>query len=301
MLDSLTLDQLRILIAVAETGSFSAAARRLGRVQSAISQSIQGLEATLQLQLFERDGKTPRLNEAGRMILNDAHELVRGAELLRARAETIVNAVEPELSLAVDSIFPSRILTASLTALNAVFPHLPVLIFTEGLGAAEQRLRDGTVRLAIYSLQVTGASDLHAEPITEIPLVPVVAATHALARLRGPIPRAALVEETQLVLTDRSSLSQSLRGNLISRRQWRFADLQTRLDYLLAGLGWCNMPLHMVEPYLESGQLVRLRLEQDTGFIAPLYFVHDQARPPGKAGRWLIADLKQRLKAAGLS
>jgi DNA-binding transcriptional LysR family regulator len=44
MLDPLTLDQLRILIAVAETGSFSAAARRLGRVQSAVSQSIQWLE-----------------------------------------------------------------------------------------------------------------------------------------------------------------------------------------------------------------------------------------------------------------
>ena len=301
MLDSLTLDQLRILIAVAETGSFSAAARRLGRVQSAISQSVQGLEATLELQLFDRAGKTPQLNEAGRMILNDARDLVRGAELLRARAETIVNAVEPELSLAVDSLFPSRILTASLKALNAVFPHLPVLIFTEGLGAAEQRLRDGVVRLAIYSQLITGASDLRGERLTEIPMVPVVAAAHSLASLRGPIPHATLVEETQLILTDRSSLSQSLRGNLISRRQWRFADLHTRLDYLLAGLGWCNMPLHLIEPYLESGQLVRLRLEQDTSFIAQLHIVHDPTRPPGQAGRWLIVDLKQRLKAAGLS
>jgi len=301
MLDSLTLDQLRILIAVAETGSFSAAARRLGRVQSAISQSVQGLEATLELQLFDRAGKTPQLNEAGRMILNDARDLVRGAELLRARAETIVNAVEPELSLAVDSLFPSRILTASLKALNAVFPHLPVLIFTEGLGAAEQRLRDGVVRLAIYSQLITGASDLRGERLTEIPMVPVVAAAHPLASLRGPIPHATLVEETQLILTDRSSLSQSLRGNLISRRQWRFADLHTRLDYLLASLGWCNMPLHLIEPYLESGQLVRLRPEQDTSFIAQLHIVHDPTRPPGQAGRWLIVDLKQRLKAAGLS
>ena len=44
MLDNLTLDQMRVLIAVAEEGSFSAAARRLGRVQSAISQAIQTLE-----------------------------------------------------------------------------------------------------------------------------------------------------------------------------------------------------------------------------------------------------------------
>ena len=47
MINSLTLDQMRVLIAVAETGSFSAAARKLGRVQSAISQSMQALETTL--------------------------------------------------------------------------------------------------------------------------------------------------------------------------------------------------------------------------------------------------------------
>jgi DNA-binding transcriptional LysR family regulator len=300
MLDNLTLDQLRVLIAVAEAGSFSAAARRLGRVQSAISQSVQTLEATLGLQLFDRDMKTPRLSEAGRIILNDARGLVRGADLLRARADSITNAVEPELSLAVDSIFPSAILTDSLKALDKVFPHLPVLLFTEGLGAAEQRLRDGTVRLAIYSLLVTGASDLAGTPLAEIPCVPVVAADHPLAQVPEPVSRAALAEETQLVLTDRSSLSQSLRGNLVSRRQWRFADLQTRLDYLLAGLGWCNMPLHLVEPHLESGRLVRLRQEEDTSFLAPLHVVHDLTRPLGKAGRWLVDDLRLRLAAAGL-
>ena len=112
----------------------------------------------------------------------------------------------------------------------------------------------------------------------------------------SPSSRAALAEETQLVLTDRSQLSQSLRGHLISRRQWRFADLQTRLDYLLAGLGWCNMPLHLVEPHLESGRLVRLRQEEDTSFLAQLYVVHDLARPLGKAGRWLVDDLRLRLE-----
>lgn len=300
MLDNLTLDQLRMLIAVAETGSFSAAARRLGRVQSAVSQAVQGLEATLRLQLFERDGKTPRLSDAGRIILNDARDLVRGAELLRARAESITNAIEPELSLAVDSIFPSAILTESLQALDKIFPHLPVLLFTEGLGAAEQQLRDGNVRLAIYSPLVTAATDLAGERISDIPCVPVVAAHHPLAAMPLPVSRAALADQTQLVLTDRSTLSQSLRGNLVSRRQWRFADLHTRLEYLLAGLGWCHMPLHLIEPHLESGRLVRLRLEEDTSFLVPLHIVHEQTRPPGKAGRWLIDDLKQRLAAAGL-
>ena len=47
MIDPLTLDQMRVLVAVAETGSFSAAARKLGRVQSAISQAVQTMEAAL--------------------------------------------------------------------------------------------------------------------------------------------------------------------------------------------------------------------------------------------------------------
>ena len=68
MLDNLTLDQMRVLIAVAEAGSFSAAARRLGRVQSAVSQAMQTLEENLRLTLFDRSAKTPTLTEAGRIV-----------------------------------------------------------------------------------------------------------------------------------------------------------------------------------------------------------------------------------------
>jgi DNA-binding transcriptional LysR family regulator len=126
MLDRLTLDQLRVLIAVADAGSFSAAGRRLGRVQSAISQSVQTLEAVLQVELFARDGKTPRLTDAGRAIVDDARHLIQGAKTLRARAESIASEIEPELTLAVDAMFPNAILMQSLRALSKEFPCLPV-------------------------------------------------------------------------------------------------------------------------------------------------------------------------------
>src|SRR5688500_240303 len=151
MLDRLTLDQLRTLIAVAETGSFSAAGRRLSRVQSAISQTIQALERTLDITLFVRDGKTPALTDAGRVILEDARRLVSGAESIRARAEQIAADIEPELTLAVDPMFPSGVVRESLKALAEMFPILPVTVFTEALGGAEQRLRDGAARLGIFT------------------------------------------------------------------------------------------------------------------------------------------------------
>src|SRR5271154_5466801 len=151
MLDRLTLDQLRILIAVAETGTFSGAARRLLRVQSAISQSIQSLEIALDTTIFDRSRKPPMLTDAGRVLLDDARHIVRDVELLRSRAESLAAEVEPELTMAVDAMFPSSLLMASLKALSKAFPHLPVTVFTESLSGPEQRLRDGVARLALYA------------------------------------------------------------------------------------------------------------------------------------------------------
>jgi len=297
MLDRLTLDQLRILVAVAETGSFSAAARRLGRVQSAISQSVQSLEAVLGITLFDREGKTPKLTDAGHTILDGARHLVGGAETLRARAESIAADVEPHLTLAIDAIFPNAVLMASLKGLSQEFPCLPVTLFTEALGAAEQRLRDGTARLGIYSLLTTGARDLEAEFLTAIPLVPVVAADHPLAAEPGPVDRDVLERHVQLVLTDRTPLSAGVSGGIVSLRIWRFVDLSSRLDFLLAGFGWGSMPRHMVEEHIAAGRLKQLDLRENGGRLVhiPVHVVHERGRAPGRAGRWLIDDLRRRL------
>ena len=297
MLDALTLDQLRAFIAVAEEGSFSAAGRRLGRVQSAVSQSVQTLESVLGTKLFDRQGRTPKLTEAGRVMLRDSRHLIAGADTLRARADSIASDVEPELSLAVDAMFPNKILMASLKALSETFPCLPVSLFTEGLGAPEQRLRDGVARLAIYCLFTTGAQDLESEYLTSIPLVPVVAAHHPLAAVEGQVTRDDLEPEVQLVLTDRTSLSSAMRGGIISHRLWRFADLHTRMEYLLAGFGWCNMPAHLVEEHIAGGRLKRLHLKEQDGASFPVHVVHVRGTTPGRAGRWLVADLRKRLPA----
>jgi DNA-binding transcriptional LysR family regulator len=294
MLDRLTLDQLRVLVAVAETGSFSAAARRLGRVQSAVSQSVQSLEAALGTKLFERDGRLPRLNDTGRVILADARHLVRGAETLKARAESIARDVEPELTLAVDAIVPTEVLTRSLKALSAVFPSLPVTLFTEGLGGAEQRLRDGVARLGLY-VPVTIQDDRESEFLMSIPTVPVVAADHALASEPGPLAREVLERHVQLVITDRTPITAGLSGGIISHRTWRFADLATRLEFLRAGFGWCNMPVHMVREDIAAGRLKVLDISEHTAPSFPVHVVHERGRAPGRAGRWLIEEFRRLL------
>jgi len=298
MLDPLTLDQMRVLVAVADAGSFSAAARSLARVQSAISQSIQTLEATLGIALFDRTSKTPQLTEAGRAIVEDARALIVAAGALRARAQSLAEDVEPELQIAVDALFPIPLLIESLKGLRVAFPELPATVFTESLGGSEQRLRDGAARLAIYPFapNLNCPSDLKAEFMTRIVMVPVVAAGHPLASLPAPIPVEALEPHVQLVLTDRTPLTQNVFGGIVSRHVWRFADLSTRLDFLLAGFGFCNMPIHLVAEHVEAGRLKLLEIAHRGDVSMPVHVVHKRGRAPGRAGRWLIANLRELLK-----
>jgi DNA-binding transcriptional LysR family regulator len=299
MLDRVTLDQLRILVVVAETGSFSAAARRLRRVQSAISQSMQSLEAALDTAIFDRSAKPPKLTDAGRVLLGDARHVVHGAEMLKARAESMAAAVEPELTLAVDAVFPSPMLMASLKALSETFPCLAVTLFTEGLGGPEQRLRDGVARLALYAPLPTSAQDLETEFLASIPMVPVVATHHPLGAEPGPLTRDVLERHVQLVLTDRTSLTSGFTGGIMSLRVWRFADLGSRLEYLLAGFGWCYMPAHLVEEHIAAGRLKQLDIKEHRGRVLsfPIHAVHERARAPGRASRWLLDDLRRRFAA----
>lgn len=296
MLDSLTLDQLRIFLSVAETGSFSATARRLGRVQSGISQSIRSMEEALRLELFERSGRTPQITPAGAALLREASDILGDVEALKKRAETLADGLPSQLALAVDQVFPSELLMEGLRSFSETFPRVPVALFTEGLGATEQRLRNDQARLAIYSPLLSDSKDLRVEFLAKVRIVPVVASSHPLAQMDGPISRKELRRHVQLMLTDRA---QTVMGLVLSSRYWMFADQHSRLEYVQNGFGWSFAPLHFVKNQVERGDLKVLNLEICSGmaFSLPLYFVHLQSQPVDRLSKWLIGYLRSRIPA----
>src|SRR5690606_24427762 len=151
-----------------------------------------------------------------------ARRLISGAETLKARAETIKADIEPELTLPVDALNPNGVLTNNLKRLSETFPCLPVVLYTVRLGVAEQRHRDGVARLGLYVPIPGTTDDMESEFLMTIPTVPVVAADHALAKHEGPFTRDMLEGEVQLVLTDRTPVTNGLSGGILSRRTWRF-------------------------------------------------------------------------------
>ena len=294
MLDGLSLDQLRAFIAAADTGSFSAAGRQLLRAQSAVSELISRLEGQVGVPLFDRTTRSPTLTGEGAVLLTDARKIVADVDFMRARAKGMSSGIEAELCVMVDAMFPIAAITTAAVAFRERFPATPLRLSVEVLGNCFQPLLDQRAGLGVVGPPPIGLSSLSMERLDPISMVMVAAARHPLAHHGGQIPRAALVGHTQLVLTDRSSLTEGKDFNVLSQGTWRLADLFVKREFLLAGLGWGGMPRHAVEGDLASGALVEISIEDlpAEGLLRPMAAAYPTASPPGPAGRWLIDRLK---------
>jgi DNA-binding transcriptional LysR family regulator len=135
MLDGISLDHLRMFIAAADEGSFSAGGRRLRRAQSVVSQTLANLEAQLGVKLFDRSSRSPVLTGQGLALLAEARAVVSRMDVFKARAKGLSDGLEPELSVVVDVMFPLDQLTSAVTAFQEKFPATPLRLYVEALGA----------------------------------------------------------------------------------------------------------------------------------------------------------------------
>jgi DNA-binding transcriptional LysR family regulator len=294
-----TLDQLAVLLAIVEQGSFAAAARKLGRATSVISYTIANLEAQLGLVLFERSGtRTPRLTEAGHAVLSDARTVGLAVDGLLARARGLQAGLEAEVALVVDGMVPMQTLVVAFEAFSTTFPTVPLRLYVEAMGAVTQMVRDGVASVGLSGPLDRGLDELEHRQIGAVRLVPVAAPTHPLARLSGRAPAAEARKPLQLVLTDRSALTAGRDFAVLAAQTWRLADLGAKHALLLAGIGWGSMPEAMVHDDLASGRLTRLDLDAWDNITYPLQVVHRRTLPPGPASRWLVARIETVLASA---
>jgi DNA-binding transcriptional LysR family regulator len=294
MLDGVSFDQLRTFIAAAEAGSFSAAGRRLGRAQSVVSQTIANLEDQLQVTLFDRTGRYPRLTDQGRILLGDARAVASGIDSLKARAKSMAGGVEPELSVVMDVMFPMAVVTKLAGSFGQAFPATPLRLYVEALGGVAKALLDGRCDLGVMGTLAPNIPELISERLVGVRMVMVASPDHPLAKQDRPLSSCNLADHVQLVLTDRTDLSRGQEFGVFSPRTWRLADLGAKHAFLRAGLGWGGMPAAMVERDLKEGTLIEITLEDAPadGIILPMAAAFRADSPPGPAGRWFIDKMK---------
>ncbi|WP_295524740.1 LysR family transcriptional regulator [Novosphingobium sp. Chol11] len=292
-----TFDQLRIFLAIVDTGSFAAAGRRLNRAVSVISYGIANLETQLGLALFDREGtRRPQLTEAGRALLAEARGIAQGFDGLRAKAKGLLGGLEAEVGLAVDVMFPSARAAKVLRLFAAEFPTVQLRLHVEALGAVAAMVIDQAAVIGISGPFVTGVADLDSCLAGSTVLVPVASPDHPLGSMTQIAPGAGR-DYTQLVLSDRSSFTKGQDFAVISAKTWRLADLGAKHALLKEGIGWGNMPLPMVVDDLAAGRLVRLAMPDFTGGIFRFAGIWRRDTPPGPAARWLL----DQFTALGLS
>src|SRR6202166_271762 len=295
MLDAVSLDQLRTFIAAVDQGSFSAAARKLLRSQSVVSETISNLEEQIGVQLCDRAGRYPKLTAAGSAILGDARSIIAGVDLLKAGAKGMSGGLEPELSVVIDVFYPIDAITQVAREFRQIYPGVALRIYVEALGGAIKPVLDGRCSIGIIGSLPVIPHTLTYERLPSIAFLMVAARDHALTSYRGKIPKEVLGKHTQIVLTDRSELSAGREFGVMSPATWRLADLFAKHHFLLKGLGWGGMPLHAVRRDLEEGRLSALSIEDvpPDGWLLPMSAVWQTKSPPGRAGRWFVDRLKQ--------
>jgi DNA-binding transcriptional LysR family regulator len=291
--DALTLDQLQIFAEVAETRSFTAAARRLRRAQSAVSYGIARLETLLGVKLFERSRSESRLTREGQILLAEARQVLERVDHFRAAGIAFGEKVEPELTLSVSPILAVNALADAAREFRDRFPHTLLRIYGGNLGVTMQDVASGRATIGFTGLEVpAGFTSVTCGPAT---MTRVVGPTHPLARYRGVVPEAELRKHLQLVAMDTSDRTKNVELNVLSPRTWRISETLVRYQLVLAGVGWTHFVTESVADDIAAGRLLALSLARSSR--APSYEVRGFYRasaPPGPAGRWLLERLSGR-------
>jgi DNA-binding transcriptional LysR family regulator len=283
-----TLEQLRVFLTVVEAGSFTAAAKRLGRAVSAVSYTMGNLEQQLGVSLFDREGsRTPRLTEAGSAVLSKARVVAVGIDDLRASVRALLKGLEAEVTLVVDVMLPNARLIDAVQAFEATFPTVTLRLHVEALSAVAQLVRRDGGMIGIGGGLLDVEPELELIHVGDVEMIPVAAPNHPLARGR-PNASGAARNQRQLVLTVRTPFSEGPDLGIFSADVWRLADLGAKHALLLAGVGWGNMPEPHVRADLAAGRLVRLELPEARNALYPLRALHRIDEPPGPAAAWLI-------------
>lgn len=287
MLDALTLDQMRVFVAVAETGSFRAAAIRLSRVQSAISHAIGNLEAQLEVELFDRSGHRPRLSPAGATLLADVRALLIKVDAVRARARGLGRGGELEITVAIDPQFPLPIVGRALNALCDSCSSAAFRILSTPLGASFDALLDGECDMAITGTDLIDPA-IELEALMIVRRAAVASPGHPLAReAKTSLSTSMLADHIQIVGEDPSALTAERDYGVVSPSRWRVADNITKKVLIESGVGWGSLPLWMIERELCEGSLVRLPVAAfgiDGETILQTHLAHRLDRPLGPAG-----------------
>lgn len=179
----MTLEQLRIFVAVAERQHMTRAAESLGLVQSAVSAAIAALEARHQIKLFHRVGRGIALTDAGALFLGEARDVLARAETAEQRLADMGELKRGRLRLRASQTIAGYWLPHHLAVFRRAHPGVAITLSIGNTSEAAAAVHDGAVDLG-FAEGLVDDPLLQASPVARDQLVLVVSPDHPWARRR---------------------------------------------------------------------------------------------------------------------
>lgn len=286
-------EQLTIFKTVIETGSFSAAARKLGKVPSAVSMSIANLEIDLNLNLFNRVGREPIPTPQALTLFEKTEQLLVEMNQWKQQAYALSSGLESSLNIVVVSELLHTHWTDYIALLEKQFPELQINIFSAPQEDALNMLMHQSAQLALmFEREELESSEQFVELKREI-LVPVAANNHALAQVKC-VSFEQILQSRQIVVASRD---RNIKPELLySKKNWRTDNHHSACSIILRGLGWGVLPLEMFNenPMLKD-QLKILKFSDFTPkFEYYVDLVWSREAELGAAARFLINHIRNQ-------
>lgn len=281
-----TIDQWEVLEAVVQLGSFAAAATKMNRSQSTISYAISRLQDQFKIPLLEMKGRRAHLTEAGKALLADVEPLLTGFRALEERAESLAAGGQTEIRLSVESVFPNERLFAALAELAQVFPHAqPKLHKASFLSSVEEFSTFGA-DLCISGLSIREQLN---KPILDIRMRAVARADHPLHALKRQLTRIDLIQRLAVIIEGTGNDARR-QPHADSQRYLAVNTIETAIEAVRSGICFGWLPVYRIQEYLDSGELVGLRLPLGGERFARMHLIMRDLHPSSKEKAYL-ADL----------
>ncbi|GLS42732.1 LysR family transcriptional regulator [Methylobacterium brachythecii] len=286
---AVSLDQLEAFVTAAERGSFSAAARHLGKAQSAVSTLVSSLEDDLGVKLFSRSSRNPLLTEAGTRLLPEAKLLLTRREHLIGVARSFDEHIETRLVVALDELYPEPAIGSLFADFACQFPFVELELLFPHTEAVTGLLLDGKADLGVMWRRDDLPPELGFHTIGWVSLVLVCGRDHPLTR--SPVGWEDLKRHRQIMVSKRGDRGERHRLR-VAAEVWWVESHWVILQILRQGLGWALIPEHILHQSPFAADLTTPSLEFDEGdHPVALELVWHKQRSAGPAVRWLREQL----------
>ncbi len=252
-----TLDEWEILQAVVQLGGFAPAAEQLNRSQSTISYAVARLQERLGIKLLQLKGRKAQLTEEGRVLLAEAEPHLAGFHQLEQRARSLASGGESEIRLSVDSIFPNDRLFAVLTEFTRRFPYVHPKLRQATFLSPESEF---SAHRAHFCLAALMTREYYVKPILEIRMLAVARRDHPLHALPRPLSRVDLTRHTVVTIEGVAAGIPKRQPRSPAQRFLSVTTIEAAIDAVRSGLCFGWLPAYRIQPYLDSGELLPLRM-----------------------------------------